>query len=261
VVPAGTRARGRFVAREEGILAGAPILEPLFRKLDPEAQVDFLKADGQRLAEGDVLATIEGLAAAVVTGERTALNFLQRLSGIATLTCRYVERAKPHGAEILDTRKTTPDWRRLEKYAVAAGGGRNHRMGLYDQVLIKDNHLLLAGQRWPERTIAAAVDAARTQCPGGTRIEVEADTLDQAREAMEAGADIVMLDNMTDEQMQQAVEMAEGRAPRPILEASGGITLDRIEAIARTGVDWISVGALTHSAPALDIALDLEPPE
>ena len=253
-------ARGAFVAREAGVLAGGPLLAPLFRKLDPAVEVELLKDDGAPLAKGDAIATIRGPARAILAGERVALNFLQRLSGIATLTRRFVDKAAPHGAKILDTRKTTPGWRYLEKYAVRAGGGTNHRMGLYDQVLIKDNHLLVAEQRWPGRAVAGAIEAARAAAPGGIRIEVEADTLDQVRQAIEAGADIILLDNMTDGQMRQAVALARGREPRPILEASGGVTEARVEAIARTGVDWISVGALTHSAPALDIALDLEPP-
>ena len=260
LVAPGTLARGRFVAREPGVLAGGPLLAPLFARLDPKVTIELLKTDGAALAAGDTLATIRGPAVAVLSGERVALNFLQRLSGIATAVRRFADKAQPHGARILDTRKTTPGWRTLAKYAVLAGGGHNHRMGLYDQVLIKDNHLLLAEQRWPGRAVAAAVEAAREHSPPGTLVEVEADTLEQVRQALDAGADAVLLDNMTDEQMRQAVEMARACEPRPFLEASGGVTEDRVEAIARTGVDWISVGAITHSAPALDIALDLEPP-
>jgi len=260
IVAPGTLARGTFVAREAGVLAGGPILPPLFRHLDPRVVVDLLRKDGEALTAGDAIARIAGSAIAVLSGERTALNFLQRLSGIATMTRRFVERAAPHGAQILDTRKTTPGWRTLEKYAVLAGGGVNHRRGLYDQVLIKDNHLLLAEQRWPGRSVEAAIEAARAASPPGTFVEVEADTLDQVRRALEAGADAILLDNMSIDQMQQAVVLARGRYPRPILEASGGVTEQRVEAIARTGVDRISVGALTHSAPALDIALDLELP-
>jgi len=252
-------ARGRFVARQPGILAGGPILGPLFRRIDPAVELELLKDDGESLAAGDVIASIRGPAIAVLSGERAALNFLQRLSGIATMTRRFVEKAAPHGAKILDTRKTTPGWRYLAKYAVLAGGGHNHRLGLYDRVLIKDNHLLLAEQRWPGRAIAGAIEAARAAGPPGTLVEVEADTLDQVRQAIEAGADAILLDNMTEEELRQAVELARGREPRPILEASGSVTEDRVEAIARTGVDWISVGSITHSAPALDIALDLEP--
>jgi len=258
VIPPEAVARGTFVAREPGVLAGGPLLAPIFRRLDKAVEVKLLTDDGEALAKGDAVAAIGGPARAVLAGERVALNFLQRLSGIATLTRRFVERAAPHGAKILDTRKTTPGWRHLEKYAVRAGGGSNHRMGLYDQVLIKDNHLLVAERRWPGRAVAGAVEAARAAAPGGIRIEVEADTLDQVRQAIEAGADIILLDNMSDEEMRQAAALVHGLKERPILEASGGVTEARVEAIARTGVDWISVGALTHSAPALDIALDLE---
>jgi len=260
VIPPDAVARGAFVAREAGVLAGGPLLAPLFRKLDARIEVTLARADGEALAKGDAIAAIRGPARAILAGERVALNFLQRLSGIATMTHRFVERAAPHGARVLDTRKTTPGWRYLEKYAVRCGGGTNHRMGLYDQVLIKDNHLLVAERRWPGRAIAGAIEAARAAAPHGIRVEVEADTLGQVREAIEAGADVILLDNMSDEQMRQAVAMARGREPRPTLEASGGVTEERIEAVARTGVDWISVGALTHSAPALDIALDLDPP-
>lgn len=260
VVPPEALARGVFVAREPGVLAGAPLLAPLFRKLDRAVEVRLLKADGDRLGKGEAIATVNGPARAILAGERVALNFLQRLSGIASMTRRFVDKAAPHGARILDTRKTTPGWRFLEKYAVRAGGGLNHRMGLYDQVLIKDNHLLVAERRWPGRAVAAAIEAARAAAPAGVRIEVEADTLAQVRQAIEAGADIILLDNMGEAQMREAVAMARAASPRPILEASGGVTEERIAAIAATGVDWISAGALTHSAPALDIALDLEPP-
>jgi len=260
VVAPGALARGTFVAREAGVLAGGPLLAPLFQRIDPVVRVDLLSRDGDALSAGDAAARVAGPAAAVLSGERTALNFLQRLSGIATMTRRFVDLAAPHGAKILDTRKTLPGWRALEKYAVAAGGGQNHRMGLYDQVMIKDNHLLIAETRWPGEAIVRAVAAARATSPPGTRIEVEADTLDQVQQALDAGADIILLDNMPDDQMRQAVALAAGREPRPILEASGGVTGERVAAIAATGVDWISVGALTHSAPALDIALDFDPP-
>ncbi|HUT37097.1 MAG TPA: carboxylating nicotinate-nucleotide diphosphorylase [Planctomycetota bacterium] len=260
VIPPEAVASGAFVAREAGVLAGGPLLAPIFRRLDPAVEVTLLKDDGDGLAKGDAIATIRGPARTILAGERVALNFLQRLSGIASMTRRFVERAAPHGAKILDTRKTTPGWRFLEKYAVRAGGGTNHRMGLYDQVLIKDNHLLVAEQRWPGRAVAGAIEAARAAAPGGIRIEVEAETLDQVRQAIEAGADIILLDNMPDDEMRQAVALARGREPRPLLEASGGVNEARVEDIARTGVDWISAGALTHSAPALDIALDFEPP-
>jgi len=257
IVPPDAVAAGRFVAREEGVLAGGVLLAPLFALLDERVEVEVLKADGESFMPGETLARVHGPARAILSSERVALNFLQRLSGIATLTNRFVKKVSAHGTKILDTRKTTPAWRFLEKYAVAAGGGTNHRMGLYDQGLIKDNHLVLAARRWPGRAIAGAIEAARAATPKGTRIEVEADTLDQVREAIEAGADIILLDNMTEQELRRAVELAAARHPRPILEASGGVTEENVEAIARTGVDWISVGALTHSARALDIALEL----
>ena len=259
IVPPETVARGRFVAREAGVLAGVPLLPVIFGRLDPDVLVEPLTCDGEAVAAGAVIASIRGPARAVLSGERVALNYLQRLSGIATTAHRFAERAERHGAHILDTRKTAPGWRYLAKYAVQAGGGHNHRMGLYDQVLIKDNHLVLAEQRWPGRAVAAAIEAARAHAPPGTLVEVEAATLDQVRDALEAGADAILLDNMTLGQLRQAVAMAQDYDPRPFLEASGGVTLARVEAIAKTGVDWISVGAITHSAPALDIALDLDP--
>ena len=259
IVPPETVAQGCFVAREPGVLAGAPLLPALFARIDPDVVVEPVHSDGDELAAGSIIASIRGPAIAVLSGERVALNFLQRLSGIATMARRFARLAERHGARILDTRKTTPGWRYLAKYAVLAGGGHNHRIGLYDQVLIKDNHLLLAERRWPGRAVTGAVEAAREHASAGTLVEVEADTLAQVRQALEAGADAVLLDNMTLGELRQAVKLAQAYDPRPFLEASGGVTEGRIEAIARTGIDWISVGAITHSAPALDIALDLEP--
>jgi len=259
IMPAGLQASGTFRAKESGVVAGLPLIAAVYERLDPNIAVSLLKTDGDAVEPGDAIATVSGPAAPVLSGERVVLNFLQRLSGIATLTRRYVALAAPHGAKVLDTRKTTPGWRRLEKYAVAAAGGTNHRMGLYDQVLIKDNHLALAERQWPGRAVAGAVEAARTKSPAGVRVEVEADTLEQVRDAIAAGADIILLDNMTDPQMRAAVTLAHAARPRPILEASGGITEERIPSVARTGVDWISVGALTHSATALDIGLDSDP--
>ena len=199
------------------------------------------------MERGDSLLTIHGAARAVLTAERVALNFSQRLSGIATLTARYVAAVDGTGATIVDTRKTTPGLRQLEKYAVRVGGGKNHRFGLFDGVLIKDNHIVAAG------SVAAAVRAARAGVPHSLRIEVETDTLEQVREAVEAGADIVLLDNMAPPLLKQAVALVAGRA---VTEASGGITLETVRAAAEAGVDLISVGALTHSAPSLDLGLD-----
>jgi nicotinate-nucleotide pyrophosphorylase (carboxylating) len=198
--------------------------------------------------------TVSGSARAVLAGERVALNFLQRLSGVATLTARYVAAVAGTRARILDTRKTTPGWRRFEKYAVACGGGTNHRIGLFDLVLIKDNHLALLGTRHRE-AVAAAVTRARKAWPD-LKVEIEADHLDQVRQAVAAGADIILLDNMRPGVLRQAVTLVRGRA---LTEASGGVNLETVRAIAETGVDYISVGALTHSAPAVDIALDIVP--
>ncbi|MBM3891950.1 MAG: carboxylating nicotinate-nucleotide diphosphorylase, partial [Verrucomicrobia bacterium] len=197
--------------------------------------------------------TLEGRARAILTGERVALNFLQRLSGIAMLTAAFVERVAGTRAEILDTRKTTPGLRVLEKYAVTVGGGENHRKGLYDQILVKDNHLVVLARFGPQ-PVAAAVRAAKQNAPN-VIAEVEVKNLDELQQALDAGADLILLDNMTDEEMAEAVRLAAGRAK---LEASGGVTLDRVAAIARTGVDYISIGALTHSAPAVDFSLEIE---
>jgi nicotinate-nucleotide pyrophosphorylase (carboxylating) len=216
-------------------------------------RVQRLVRDGQRVRAGALLMRVRGPARAILSAERVALNFVQRLSGIATLTAQFVAAVRGTRAQILDTRKTTPGWRRLEKYAVRCGGGRNHRFGLFDMVLIKDNHLAaLRGAR--PNPIAAAVRAARKRFPG-LRVEVEADTLAQARQAVEAGADMILLDNMTPRRLRRAVQWIGGRA---VTEASGGVTLRNVRAIARAGVDFISVGALTHSARAVDIGLDFE---
>jgi nicotinate-nucleotide pyrophosphorylase (carboxylating) len=211
-------------------------------------------ADGNEAQQGDTLLGVEGPARALLSGERVALNFVQRLSGIATLTDRFVEAVVGTNARILDTRKTTPGWRRLEKYAVHCGGGQNHRIGLYDMVLIKDNHLAALRDETPN-AIAAAVARAREAYPG-LQVEVEADTIEQVEQAVAAQADIVLLDNMSLEQLRSAVALCRGRART---EASGNVKLDTVRAIAETGVDFISSGALTHSARAVDIGLDFEP--
>jgi len=209
--------------------------------------------DGQRAAADKPIMEISGRARAILSAERVALNFVQRLSGVATLTAQFVDAIKGTRAQILDTRKTTPGWRRFEKYAVACGGGRNHRMGLFDMILIKDNHLVALRNESPN-AIAAAVQRARARFPR-LKIEVEADTLDQVEQAVDAGADFILLDNMNPVQLRLAVQKAKGRAQT---EASGGITLTTVHAVADTGVDFISVGALTHSARAVDIGLDFE---
>lgn len=254
VVPAATRARARLVARQPVVVAGLAFAVAAFRCLSPRVSVEPEVEDGARARPGDTLLRVSGPARALLTAERTALNFLQRLSGVATLTARYVAAVAGTRAQILDTRKTTPGWRRFEKYAVACGGGRNHRLGLHDLVLLKDNHLAaLTGQR-PD-PVAAAVRRARRACPG-LPIEVEADTLTQVRQAVAAGADLILLDNMSPARLREAVALVRGRAGT---EASGGVNLETVRAIAETGVDFISVGALTHSAPAVDLALDFEP--
>lgn len=253
VVPAATRARARLVARQPVVVAGLAFAVAAFRCLSSRVRIEPEVEDGARVRPGDTLLRVSGPAQALLTAERTALNFLQRLSGVATLTARYVAAVAGTRAQILDTRKTTPGWRRFEKYAVACGGGRNHRLGLHDLVLLKDNHLAaLAGQR-PD-PVTAAVRRARRACPG-LPIEVEADTLTQVRQAVAAGADLILLDNMSPARLREAVALVGGRAGT---EASGGVNLGTVRAIAETGVDYISVGALTHSAPAVDLALDFE---
>lgn len=253
-VPADATANAAMVAREPLVVCGLDFAQEAFRELSPSLSIKRLAQDGAHCRAGKVLMRVQGPARAILTAERVALNFVQRLSGIATLTAAYVKAVKGTRARILDTRKTTPGWRRLEKYAVACGGGHNHRFGLFDLILIKDNHLAALRDARPN-PIAAAVLEARAVHPA-LKIEVEADTLEQVRQAVEARADIILLDNMTPDQLRAAVKMVQGRA---ITEASGGVALDTVRAIAETGVDRISVGALTHSARAVDIALDFAP--
>lgn len=244
------RARARLVARQAGVIAGVPFALEAFRMLDDKVSVRVDTEDGIRVRKGDSVLFISGHARAMLSAERVALNFMQRLSGIATLTCRFVDAVHGTRARILDTRKTTPGWRALEKYAVRAGGGTNHRLNLSSSVLIKDNHLVSV-----DGNVGVAVRRARELAPAGIRIEVEIESLAQAEAALEAGADILLLDNMSLDDMRACVAMAKGRA---LLEASGGVTLDTVRAIAETGVDFISVGALTHSATAMNLALDFE---
>lgn len=249
-IPAEAVGRAAFVARKPGVVAGLHLIPLVAAEVDPALTVDLLAADGASVVPGDRLATIAGPLRGILAAERTALNFVQRLSGVATLTRTYRSAVVGTRARVLDTRKTTPGWRLLEKYAVGMGGGSNHRIGLYDGVLIKDNHLAGLG---PD-AIRRAVEAARELAPSFD-IEVEVDTLDQLAEALAAKADIVLLDNMPADVLRQAVAMRDTAYPS-LLEASGGVNLDTIRGIAETGVDRISVGALTHSAPALDIGLD-----
>lgn len=242
-------ASARIVTRRAGVIAGLPIVKQVFAQLDDRVELRASVTDGDRVDAGSFLALVRGGARAILTGERTALNFLCHLSGIATATRELVERVEGTRARVADTRKTTPGLRALEKYAVRCGGGSNHRFGLDDAVLIKDNHLALAG------SVRAAVLAARARAGHMAKIEVEVDSLDQLREALEERIDAVLLDNMRPAQLAEAVRIVDGRV---LTEASGGITRDTIAEVARSGVDLISVGALTHSAPALDIGLDVE---
>ena len=242
------QARGVFLVKADCVLAGLDVAFETFRLLEPAVRVEARKRDGECCAAGEEIATVFGSARALLVGERTALNFLQRLSGIATRARRFVEAAGGR-ITILDTRKTTPTLRVLEKYAVRAGGATNHRIGLFDAILIKDNHIRLAGG------VAAAVERARAHRPG-LPVEIEAETLEQVDEALAAGAETILVDNMSADQIRTAVARARGRAK---IEISGGVTLERIAELAATGADFVSVGALTHSAPATDISFEIEP--
>lgn len=252
-VPEEAVARAVMRAREPLVIAGLALADAAFRELSANIQITRGAMDGERAATGRVLLEISGSARAMLSGERVALNFVQRLSGVATLTAQFVEAVKGTPTRILDTRKTTPGWRRLEKYAVRCGGGQNHRAGLHDMVLIKDNHLAALRNELPN-AIAVAVGRARKAYPQ-LKVEVEADTLEQVEQALAAGAEMILLDNMDAAQLRAAVERCKGRA---LTEASGGVTLATIGEIAKTGVDFISVGALTHSARAVDVGLDFE---
>ncbi len=245
------RARGALVAREAGVICGVPLALEAFRIMDPKVAIRVDAEDGTRVERGMPVLFLSGHARGLLAAERVALNFMQRLSGIATLTARYVDAVKGTKAKILDTRKTLPGWRPLEKYAVLAGGGKNHRVDLSTGILIKDNHLAAL-----DGNIELAVRRSREIAPEAMKVEVECETIQQVTEALAAGADIIMLDNMSTEQMAECVRIVNGRA---IVEASGGVNLSNVRAIAETGVDFISVGALTHSAPALDLSLLLEP--
>ena len=249
-IPAEKRARARLIARKAGVLAGLACAAEAFHAIDSSVSLRAKKRDGDKLKAGDIIAEIEGPARAVLAGERVALNFVGHLSGIATLTAAYVAKVAHTKAKILDTRKTLPGLRMLEKYAVHCGGGLNHRIGLYDAVLIKDNHIAVAGG------IAAALKSARAMVEKSVQVEIEVDSLEQLAEVLKTGgADIVLLDNMNTAILTRAIELARGKI---VTEASGGVTLETVAKIAETGVDRISVGALTHSAPALDVALDVD---
>jgi nicotinate-nucleotide pyrophosphorylase (carboxylating) len=249
-IPESLRGKAVIIARSPGVLAGLEAAEHVFQRIDPKVAFSASRADGYRLSQGETFATVEGPMRSILTAERTALNFLQRLSGVATLTRQFVDAVAGLPVKILDTRKTTPAWRMLEKYAVRTGGGTNHRVGLHDMVLIKDNHLASMGG-----DIRGAIEAARKQFPK-LPLEVEVDSLTQLEVALAAKPDYVLLDNMSVEQMREAVARRNSIAASIQLEASGGVSLQTVRTIAETGVDRISVGALTHSAKALDIALD-----
>ncbi|WP_432775739.1 carboxylating nicotinate-nucleotide diphosphorylase [Brevibacillus gelatini] len=247
-IPESEQGTGILYAKEAGVIAGLPIARQVFATVDPDLVFTAKVEEGQRVEVGQELAEVSGSVRSILSGERLALNLMQRLSGIATQTSEYVAAVAGTKARVVDTRKTTPGLRFLEKYAVRVGGGHNHRFALYDAVMIKDNHIKGAGG------IAQAVAAARAAIPHTMTVEVEAESLEQVREALEAGADIIMLDNMSLETMREAVTLIDGRA---VVEASGGVSLETIGNIAKTGVDVISVGALTHSVKAFDISLDL----
>ena len=247
-IPAEARCTAELNSRVDGVVAGLPVAIEAFRQLDPDVEIEQHAQDGDTVRPGDTLLTIRGAARGVLTAERVALNFVQRMSGTATATARYVAAVQGTKATIIDTRKTTPGLRQLEKYAVRAGGGQNHRFGLFDGVLIKDNHIAAS----PDG-VGGAILAARRGAPHSLRVEVETESLDQVREALEAGADAILLDNMSPEELRAAVKLIDGRA---VAEASGGVRLETVRLVAEAGVDLISVGALTHSAPALDLGLD-----
>src|SRR5437870_7431448 len=249
-IPEGVRAVARYVSKQALVVAGIAAIQEVVRLVDPGVSFNALSTDGDSLAKGTPLAELRGSARSILTAERTSLNLLQRMCGIATLTRQYVERVRGTRARIIDTRKTVPGWRVLDKYAVTCGGGMNHRMGLFDGVLIKNNHLAF------HSSIAQAVQEARRHLGHLVKIEVEVRDLDELKGALDAGADVVLLDNFNPEQTRKAVQVVAGRVP---LESSGGVTLETVRSFAEAGVDYISVGALTHSAPAVDIHLRVIP--
>ncbi len=250
-VPPGTVSRALIKAKQDCVASGMQVLGLVFRTLDPSLKIEARVTDGDRLQVGDPLMAVSGNVISILMAERVALNFVQRLCGIATLTARFVAEVEAYSAEIVDTRKTTPGWRSLEKYAVQVGGARNHRHGLFDGILIKDNHIRAAG------TVTDAVSHALAMAPHGLKIEVEAADLNEVKEAARAGAEIILLDNMNEDLLRESVRFVRGEYPAIKLEASGGIVLENVAQVAACGVDFISVGALTHSAPAIDISLDL----
>jgi nicotinate-nucleotide pyrophosphorylase (carboxylating) len=256
VIPAEAVGSVSIVARREGVLSGLPIVPLVFAEIDPQVCVEVRIADGERVERGAIIAVVTGPTRSLLIGERTALNFCTHLSGVASLTRLFVDRTVGTCAKIFDTRKTLPGWRALQKYAVRCGGGMNHRLGLYDGVLIKDNHLAAWIGLENRPSLSDAVRRAQAVSPPDAKIEVEVDALDQLRDVLQAKPDIVLLDNMSPSMMREAVALRDRDAPGVLLEASGGVTLETVSDIAATGVERISVGALTHSAPALDLAFD-----
>lgn len=254
VIPADARARGVLYAKSDCVLAGLAVAEAVFKKLDPACEFTYILHDGDKCSAKTVIAEITGNAVAMLTAERTALNFIQRLCGVATMAGNYAASVKDSAMEVLDTRKTTPGWRNLEKYAVAVGGASNHRIGLFDRIMIKDNHREMAGMEGPGG-ILRSVERARAMYPD-LEVEVEVDTLEELDEALQSGCEYILLDNMSTEMMAEAVKRNQGRAK---LEASGNITIERLPEIAAVGVDYASSGALTHSVKSSDISLDITP--
>jgi len=249
LVAPGTRGRGKIIAKQDLVVAGLKVAEKVFKTLEPQIDFEALYADGDRIPAGSTVVRIDGTLGALLRGERTALNFLQRLSGIATQAHAFVGEVAGTSVKLVDTRKTTPGWRVLEKYAVRKGGAHNHRMGLYDGVLIKDNHIAVSGG------IANAVKKVRQQISHLVKVEVEAATFEEVKEALTAGADVIMLDNMDLDQIRKAVRMIDKKA---LVEVSGNVTRERLKELAQTGVDLISIGALTHSAVAVDLSMKIE---
>ena len=264
-IPDGSETKGMLIAKEAGIVAGLPVAGYVLSQIDENLIFTSNIEDGSRVKKGTIIGSVKGLTLSLLSAERLVLNFLQRLSGIATATNRFAEKIKGYGTQIMDTRKTAPGWRYLEKYAVRVGGGINHRMGLYDQILIKDNHLKAMGTEKENDTISRLVKKAREQIKNGTLIEVEVEDLCQIREVMDAGVDIILFDNMEPSKIREAVEMVKefensrdaGNGRAILTEASGNITIENVEEYADAGVDRISVGAITHSVRVLDISFDI----
>jgi len=249
LIPIGLQAKATMIAKSSGVIAGLSVAEYVFRTLSSDITWNAFVNDGDKISKGDVILEVSGSYRALLTGERVALNFLQRMSGIATMTANYVDVLRSFKTKILDTRKTVPGLRILDKYAVLTGGGTNHRIGLYDMVLIKDNHIKIAGG------ISKAVAQVKKNLPDGIKIEVETTTVEEVLEALAAGVDIIMLDNMSNSTMAESVKIIDGRAK---VEASGNMTIERLKEVAATGVDFISIGALTHSVTAFDISMNIE---